>query len=124
MIYNLLLCISGWTATCTELFRCADFMCSCLPQNTMQCVLMQVKRTEGVSTTDIVGRMLLVGKTNRLVASAIVDQVCFCQCQLHSDMPVMNTRSHRKILALVVLHHLLLLQHTQWKSQGMPTCGA
>lgn len=37
-----------------------------------------VKRTEGVSTTDIVGRMLLVGKTNRLVASAIVDQ--------HKDM--------------------------------------
>lgn len=60
----------------------------------MESMLLQVKRTEGVSTTDIVGRMLLIGKTNRLVASAIVDQVrniiaivavrfaiaCVCRC--------------------------------------------
>lgn len=33
-----------------------------------------VKRTEGVSTTDIVGRMLTCGKTNRLVRAAVARQ--------------------------------------------------
>jgi ethanolamine-phosphate cytidylyltransferase len=33
-----------------------------------------VKRTEGVSTTDIVGRMLTCGKTNRLVREAVARQ--------------------------------------------------
>jgi ethanolamine-phosphate cytidylyltransferase len=33
-----------------------------------------VKRTEGVSTTDIVGRMLMCGRTNRLVRAAASDQ--------------------------------------------------
>jgi ethanolamine-phosphate cytidylyltransferase len=33
-----------------------------------------VKRTEGVSTTDIVGRMLTCGKTNRLVREAVAHQ--------------------------------------------------
>lgn len=50
---------------------------------------MQVKRTEGVSTTDIVGRMLMCGHSNRLVRTSLADQVRYPT--LHP--PSMTTRA-------------------------------